>query len=289
MSGATQVGQFVEAATLRPHASMWSDTPESRVDLNPVGVNSSVAAGCFGNEQVGHILNDNTGDDNAGLWHGTAASWVNLHPTPIARHSRATGTDGVHQVGYIGLASGFQHGAMWSGSAASFVDMNPPGARGSGIFGIGGNQQVGAVYWSGVSNGHAALWSGTPGSVIDLHPVQAGTGYSGLLATDGVHQVGGASIGSFAHAGIWSGTAASFVDLHALLPAGYGASAATSVEEYQGQTWVGGYVINGLGNREAFLWVGVPAPGTGLGIVAAGVVGASRRRRLASPSSGWRF
>jgi hypothetical protein len=275
ISGSTQVGIFATSAPTTT-ASLWTGVPGSRVDLNPAGASSSTAVGCSGNEQVGYAYINN--NDHAGIWHGSAPSWVDLHPATIARRSFATATNGTNQAGYVELLStGYDHAAMWSGTAASFVDMNPPSASGSGILGITGNQQAGAMSFPGSLNEHAALWFGTPQSAIDLHPAQSGTGYSDLLATDGVFQVGVASIGTFGHAGIWHGTAASFLDLHALLPPGYVSSSATSVDEYQGQTWVGGYATNSLGNREAFLWVSVPAPAS-CGLLIFGALFAARRR-----------
>jgi hypothetical protein len=237
----------------------------------------SAAYGCSSSDQVGYARFDSVFEE-AGLWHGSAASWLDLHPSAVARESIAYATDGVHQVGTIQmLGTGVEHAGMWSGSAASFVDMNPPGARGSELRGIGGGEQAGLVVPAGTSSNHAAVWLGTPESAIDLHPAQAGTGYSELFGTDGLYQVGDASIGGGAHAGIWQGTAASFVDLHAFLPAGYGISVATCVEEYQGQTWVGGYAENALGNREAFLWVSVPAPASCVPLLG-GLLALGRRR-----------
>jgi hypothetical protein len=280
ISGSIQVGVYTTAANPNFSASLWSDTPGSRVDLNPAGAYASTAAACLGNEQVGYaLMNGANGNEHAGLWHGTAASWVDLNPSAIARESYAQATDGPHQFGFVALLSdGSNHAAMWSGTIASFVDMNPPGATQSSIRGIGGNQQAGAVSYPGSLNPHAALWFGTPQSAVDLHPIQSGSGYSGLYATDGLYQVGVASIGGGPHAGLWRGTAASFVDLQDFLPPGYGSSTATCVEEYQGQTWVGGYARNSSGNSEAFLWVSVPAPASTTILIASGLLAARRRR-----------
>jgi hypothetical protein len=220
-----------------------------------------------------------SGFAHAGIWQGSAASWVDLHPSAIARHSFANATDGVHQYGFVELLSnGSDHAAMWSGTAASFADMNPPSATASSILGVAGGQQAGSASYPGSLNEHATLWFGTAQSAIDLHPAQAASGYSDLLATDGVFQVGVASIGSGPHAGLWQGTAASFVDLHAFLPAGYGSSTATCAEEYQGRTWVGGYAVDSLGNKEAFLWVSVPAPVSSVPLLAGAFFAVTRRR-----------
>jgi hypothetical protein len=249
------------------------------MDLNPAGAMQSAAYGCSPGDQVGYAAFPTTGLQEAGLWRGSAASWVDLHPPAVARNSIANATDGVHEVGTIQLiGTGAQHAAMWSGSAASFLDMNPPNAGESELFSISGNQQAGLAFYANIANRHATIWSGTPQSAIDLHPAQAGTGFSELYATDGVFQVGDASIGGGPHAGIWQGTSASFVDLHAFLPPGYGISVATSVDEYQGRTWVGGYATNSLGSREAFLWVSVPAPASTIMLIGAGVFTTHRRR-----------
>jgi hypothetical protein len=59
------------------HASLWSGTTASWIDLNPVGASRSAAKGCVGAQQVGSATFSSK--NHAGLWNGTAASWVDLN------------------------------------------------------------------------------------------------------------------------------------------------------------------------------------------------------------------
>jgi hypothetical protein len=125
---------------------------------------------------------------------------------------------------------------------------------------------------------HAGIWHGTAASWTDLDP---GFGLSRLLGTCGSAQVGWSHdpVHSVS-AGIWFGTASSFVSLAPYLPAGYDESFATSVAFGNGLYYVGGYAFNHVTEMpEAFLWVGIPAPGSSaLALLAAGLVVARRRR-----------
>jgi hypothetical protein len=115
---------------------------------------------------------------------------------------------------------------------------------------------------------------------VDLDPYPE-FGDSMLYATTGAVQVGVAHVpgSSFLHAGVWFGTAQSFVDLHEFLPPGYGSSAATGVYEDNGLSYVAGRALNAAtGASEAFVWIGVPAPGSGLALLPL-VLAAGRRRR----------
>lgn len=142
------------------HASLWTDTAGSWVDLNPLGSNSSEARATDGSQQVGHA---HTGD--ACLWSGTAASWVNLHPQ-AATLSYALGIQGGQQVGYA-VVGGVDHASLWTGTAASWVDLQPANAESSQARGVHGGQQVG---WSKVGGvDHAGIWSGTAASWVDLN------------------------------------------------------------------------------------------------------------------------
>src|SRR5690606_14816431 len=125
----------------------------------------------------------------------------------------------------------------------------------------------------------ATIWSSTAASAIDVHPFP-GFGESVLYATNGWIQVGASNVPgyTFQHAGAWFGTAGSFVDLHQFLPLGYLISAATTVHEYNGVTYVGGTASRTGGATEAVVWVLVPAPGAGAVLLAAGVLAMRRRR-----------
>lgn len=114
VSDGQQVGYaWVAGEVEYPHASLWSGTKESFVDLHPgSGPGSSRAYGVSGGQQVGYVGN------HAGLWSGTAQSWVDLHPDG-SMGSLALDIDGAFQVGVVD-----QHAALWSGTADSWVDLH---------------------------------------------------------------------------------------------------------------------------------------------------------------------
>lgn len=61
------------------HASLWSGTAESWVDLNPAGADQSSAHGISGGQQAGFVKSSVASNPHASLWSGTAESWVDLH------------------------------------------------------------------------------------------------------------------------------------------------------------------------------------------------------------------
>ncbi|MEO7453875.1 MAG: hypothetical protein ABIV13_03830, partial [Fimbriimonadales bacterium] len=111
-----QVGRVALASD---HASLWSGTAKSWVDLNPVGSAQSEANGVSGGQQVGYAFIG--GQIRASLLSGTAASWVDLSPAG-STGSRAWGVSGGQQVGSAGVG-GQLRASMWSGTAASWVDL----------------------------------------------------------------------------------------------------------------------------------------------------------------------
>jgi len=271
MTSTQQVGSF------NGHASLWSGTPGSRVELFN---GPSVAYGIAGGQQVGYISPGS--ENNAALWFGSAASVVNLNPAG-AVSSAAQATDGVHQwgaAGYQGPSGFYGRAIRWSGTAATAIDFTPPGAQFAGVRGVGGGQQAGQANFPGVGL-HATIWNGTPESWVDLHPFPA-FGDSQLFATTGTMQVGSSHVPGFTfpHAGVWSGTAATFIDLNQFLPSGYGGeSLATSIIVDGGITYVGGYARGPSGQKEAVLWTLVPAPGSGIVALAWLAAWSGRRRR----------
>jgi hypothetical protein len=150
--------------------------------------------------------------------------------------------------------------------------------RGSDIRGMVPGQQVGYAFPQTGSE-HAALWRGTPESFVDLNP--AGAGLSELRATCGSAQAGYANlVGLGVTAGFWFGTPESFVPLAPYLPPGYFQSTATSVALVNGEYYVGGYARSIATHQdEAFLWIGVPAPGAAANLFASFALAAARRRR----------
>ena len=173
VSGGQQVGCAAGPATgNQNHASLWSGTAASWVDLNPAGCNSSYASGVSGGQQVGWAWGSATGGNyHASLWSSTAASWLDLNPTGYD-HSEALGISGGQQVGraYGSATGGYQHASLWNGTAASWLDLNPTGFTESFARGISGGRQVGWAKGSATGNqNHASLWSGTAASWVNLH------------------------------------------------------------------------------------------------------------------------
>jgi hypothetical protein len=267
-------------------AAMWSGTPESFVSLHPAGAaggssildaNSTQQVG-WTRATVGQLY------ETAALWSGTASSAVSLAPAGSIGSAAGSMTE-THQGGRVTFPGqigqgAIHHAALWSGSAASFIDLNPLGYRASGIADMFGGQQVGSAYADiPGSSAQAGMWHGTPGSFRSMHPFPIGL--SEMYATCGSAQVGYMSSPSFGGGGIraaiWFGTAESIFDLSQFLPAGYGQSIATCVEERDGVFTVGGYVRYGSVDQ-AFVWTGVPAPSTLLPLGVAGVVALRRRR-----------
>jgi hypothetical protein len=238
-----QVGQVYVGG--QSHASLWSGTAASWVDLHPAGALESVAIDIDSGTQVGYTTLI-SGQNVACLWSGTPGSWVNLNPAGVTDGSYVLGISGAQQVGFA-VVGGQYHAGTWSGTAASWLDLNPPGADSSSGYSISGVQQFGRATTAGVT--HAFLWSGSPGSGMDLNP--AGATSSTGARTDGAQQVGSAIFGGVIHAGMWNGTAASWVDLH---PAG--ASESESLGLSNGEQV--GYMIDGAGYR-ASLWSGSSA------------------------------
>ena len=276
------------------HASLWSGTAGSRVDLNPAEATASRAYGVGGGQQVGSA-DLAVGPTHAILWIGTAASRVDLNPAGWT-NSVGWGVGGGQQVGWVVVSGGASDRAsLWSGTAASWVNLNPAGSVDSEALGVSGGHQVGYARVGGVSR--ASLWSGSAASWVDLNP--AGASSSIASGVDGVHQVGSAVVGSgggaslwtgtaaswvnldpagsegstgygvygdqqvgsvvvggVEHASLWRGTAASWVDLHAFLPADFRDSIARAIWSNEAFTYVVGFGYNNtLGRYEALMWV----------------------------------
>jgi hypothetical protein len=260
-------------------AAMWSGGPSSYVNLSPAGAENSEVLAASSTQQAGWTVLSGQ-EARATLWSGTAASALSLQPFG-ARTSRTYAMTETHQGGAVVFPGLSGHAALWSGTAASFVDLHPVGQSSSGILGMSGDQQVGvAQAIAPGSSSRAAMWFGTPESFRTMHPFP--TGLSAINATCGSAQVGYMNSVSFGpgagiRAAIWFGTAESVFDLSQFLPAGYGQSIATCVEERDGIFTVGGYVQYGF-TDQAFVWVGVPAPGTALVVIAPGILAFRRRR-----------
>jgi hypothetical protein len=196
------------------HASLWSGSAASWVNLTPAGASSSAAFGISsGNggaqQVVGSALVGST--NHASLWTDSAASWVDLNPAG-ATESEAFGVGGGQQVGYAYLPTQGTRAILWSGTAASWVNLHPSYHSVSQAFGISddGQQQVG---WADTE---ACLWNGSAESWVELHPAEA-VYVSKAVAASGGQQVGSTFMGDSFHASLWTGSAESWVDLQ---PAG---------------------------------------------------------------------
>ncbi len=238
------------------HASLWTGTAGSWMDLHPPGaIGDSQLYGVDAGQQVGFAAfpppPPGVGD-RAILWTGTAASWVDLHPAG-ATYSIAHGVHAGQQVG-AALVGGVYRASLWTGTAASWVDLTPAGAPGSYAHGVHAGQQVGSVGVGGLP--HASLWTGTGASWVDLHP--PGAQQSVARAVHAGLQVGEVYVGGEPRASLWSGTAASWEDLSlAGLPGSFVASEATGVWTDGTTTYVVGWGATAANQFEALLWTKV--------------------------------
>jgi hypothetical protein len=255
-------------------AALWTGTPESFVNLNPAGWNTSAASGVGGGQQVGvanqqRVCGEKKGGCGSGtytvfqpfMWTGSAASAINLTPFGLGFGAgQAYGTDGVQQVGVAWKVVGFgaystPNAMLWSGTADSAVNLNPPTSGESTAYAVAGGQQVGYAF----SFQHAMLWTGSAASAIDLHP--AGYTSSQARATNGVQQAGFGWVNNAAqiprrHALVWSGSAASVVDLNQFMPLGFNEAAATGIDAAGNVVgWAVKGSANGTANVHAVMWV----------------------------------
>lgn len=264
------------------HATIWTGTAPSMIDLNPSGAAGSFALATSGINQAGYAVFGSSVYTTAGMWSGSAASWINLQPQG-AVFSFAYAISGNHQAGQVGLPDPngpgeLPYAALWSGSASSWVNLSPGLNFGSAVLGMSGEQEVGWVSSATMAQ-HASMWNSTAASWRDLHPHLDGA--SIMSATCGSAQVGwvSSSVTHLQHAGIWFGTAASYIDLAQFLPQGYAESSASAIDVQNGVYTVGGWAINASTNRsEAFIWVGVPSPATSVPMLLSGLVLTRRRR-----------
>jgi hypothetical protein len=171
------------------HATIWTGTAGSALDVHPAGFADSLIAGLDANSQVGYgRLSTGSGSPTfALLWHGTAESYVNLHPTAY-HDSELTAVSGNTQVGYVSAPTTSFQAGMWSGTAESFVNLNPSGTTLSLAVGVSDSYQVGYGAGPGTaSRYHAFRWSGSAASALDLHQFTTGLTFNGaplsLVAT----------------------------------------------------------------------------------------------------------
>lgn len=105
VDGSQQVG-YITNSTASEHASLWSGSAASWVDLNPPGSMESIATAVSDGQQVGGASIN--GPIHACLWTGTAASIVDLNPAGSSG-SGAMGVSDGQQVGSAEMGGGPSH------------------------------------------------------------------------------------------------------------------------------------------------------------------------------------
>jgi len=118
VSGGQQVG-FAQIGSNK-HASLWSGTAASWVDLNPAGAIWSFATGVSGGLQVGYAcFNEMYVVQRAGLWSGTAGSWVDLHALLPAAFQPGGAPGGNSQATSIDVSAGEIWVVGWAYNAST--------------------------------------------------------------------------------------------------------------------------------------------------------------------------
>jgi hypothetical protein len=253
--------QQVGAVTIagNTHASLWSTSAESWVDLNPQGAISSIAYGTDGKQQVGAV---SVGDATHGaLWAGSAASWIDLSP-PGSVTTVVRGVSSGQQVGFATIGAK-PHASLWTGSANSWVDLSPAGTSASSLSATNGVNQVGTATVGGTD--HAGLWTGTASSWVDLHPT--GATASAALGMSDNRQVGYAVVNGSTHASLWLSTPLLWMDLNPAAST-YSMAVGTDISQQVGFATVGGVVraslwTNGFANSWVDLSASLPPQYTG--------------------------
>jgi hypothetical protein len=150
-----------------PHASLWTGTAVSWVDLNPSlpTINHAVAHGIAPGQVVGWVVYEGAAYEHASTWAGSASSWQDIHPNAATRSSLYA-TTGEFQTGAAEIG-GARHASVWAGTAASW-NRPPCGAADGGLlaFGRSGHSPIGIdalCRWLRAlhrqDRDHAILWS----------------------------------------------------------------------------------------------------------------------------------
>ena len=186
VSGVDEAGYitFSTSPQVIHHASRWTGSAASFVDMNPPGAIISQILGTDGINQSGVFRRTPTIPPDAfilrgAIWSGTAESVVDLHPGGgFGDHQSSipAATEGGLQAGsFTGGESFPQHAVRWNSSRASYDDIHPTGyvpsftgldySRGLGTDGtsiVGSTQDGGFPEFPGVSPfnapPHAGLW-----------------------------------------------------------------------------------------------------------------------------------
>ena len=116
------------------HALLWSDSPESVIDLTPDFVIAK-ATDVYNGEQVGYGYGVSTGNnEHALLWTGTPESMLDLNPVGFRTTQIVANSNG-KQLGWGLWWDYSKHILLWSGSAQDFIYLDAffPGGNASGI------------------------------------------------------------------------------------------------------------------------------------------------------------
>ena len=166
------------------HAALWRGTPQSYVDLHPVGIgcDRSFAFDTDGAQQVGYgTFPGSNRPYRALLWSGTPESLVDLSPGAY----QVTFANGVRNGVQVGYGQNYVDGGyslpdavVWRGTAASAVSL------GQGVLeDTNGIRHVGT---KGVDNYlHAFRWDGETGVGFDLHTLLP----PGVYISSGAEQI----------------------------------------------------------------------------------------------------
>lgn len=158
------------------HATLWSGSAESAIDLNPAPDMGSAILGMCPGQQVGWTKAVFQ-SDHAAMWSGSAQSWIDLNPIGNPGGSHLTATLGWVQVGFSNVpTANFPHAGIWFGSASSFIDLHqflPPGYSSSEARAVdfyNGQLEIAGVAVNAQGSYEAFLWRGipTPGAAVVL-------------------------------------------------------------------------------------------------------------------------
>jgi hypothetical protein len=126
------------------YAALWSGSPESWVNLNPLGSLHSIAWGVSGTRQVGVAWFDRY-HAHAGMWSGTADSWMDLHSLLGTGwiSSQALAVDVTDKDIWVAgiawdVASGPNKAVLWHYTPDTVPEPSSLLALGSGLLALGG-------------------------------------------------------------------------------------------------------------------------------------------------------
>jgi hypothetical protein len=169
------------------HAIVWSGigTPSYHAfDINPNGMDGSVADGISPAGQVGYAWGRSTSGNNHAIYWQTGIA-TDLNPQGFTM-SEALGLATLYQVGYArGSSTGsLDHAFLWKSTKQSGVDLNPSGFSDSKALAIATGFEVGYGTPTGQpGTSHALVWQGTAASAVDLNRFLSKYSMVGSVAT----------------------------------------------------------------------------------------------------------